>query len=75
MKTKSPTVQEVFWFGMPEFVQPKQKPFLELIIRFRNEADLKDFSDLIQQKVTPKTKSLWHPELIRGLHGGKRYVE
>jgi hypothetical protein len=49
------------WVDMPEFVQESQKPFSQIIIRFETEQDLNDFSALIGQKLTPKTKSIWHP--------------
>tara|TARA_R110002020_G_scaffold286980_2_gene502465 strand:- start:1827 stop:2051 length:225 start_codon:yes stop_codon:yes gene_type:complete len=52
---------EAEWKGMPEFVQEKQEPFSKIIIRFETEADLKEFAELIGQKLTPKTKSIWHP--------------
>lgn len=49
------------WVGMPEFVQEKKQPFKELIIRFDTEDDYLDFQKLINQKLTNKTKSIWHP--------------
>lgn len=49
------------WVGMPEFVQEKKKPFKELIIRFETEEDYLDFQKRIEQKLTNKTKSIWHP--------------
>jgi len=49
------------WWDMPEFVQEKVKPFAELKIRFETEEDLKDFAQKIGQKITSKTKSIWHP--------------
>ena len=49
------------WVGMPEFVQEKKEPFKELIIRFDSEDDYLDFQRLINQKLTNKTKSIWHP--------------
>jgi hypothetical protein len=49
------------WVDMPEFVQESQKPFAQIIIRFETEQDLNEFSALIGQKLTPKTKSIWHP--------------
>ncbi len=61
------------WSGMPEFVQEKQEPFSQIIIRFETEQDLVEFEALIGQKLTPKTKSIWHPKLERGKNAGKRY--
>jgi hypothetical protein len=46
---------------MPEFVQEKKEPFKELVIRFETEDDYLDFQQRIEQKLTNKTKSIWHP--------------
>ena len=62
------------WKDMPEFVQENQKPFKEIKIRFNNENDYNEFSELIGQKLTLKTKSIWYPKLIRGINSSKRYV-
>ena len=63
------------WKGMPEFVQEKQKPFATITVRFETQADLEEFAKLIGQPLTPKTKSIWHPQLVRGLFTGQRYVD
>lgn len=53
--------EENEWSGMPEFVQEKKEPYSKIIFRFENENDLKEFSKLIGQKLTKKTKSAWFP--------------
>tara|TARA_R110000787_G_scaffold116273_1_gene226412 strand:- start:1007 stop:1237 length:231 start_codon:yes stop_codon:yes gene_type:complete len=53
--------QEGLWGGMPEFQQDKQEPYAKIIFRFENEEDLQEFAQMIGQKLTPKTKSSWHP--------------
>ena len=63
------------WKNMPEFKQEKERPFSKIIIRFETEEDLKEFSELIGQKLTPKTKSIWHPKLIRGKNRDKQYED
>jgi hypothetical protein len=64
------------WKDMPEFVQEKQhKEYSKIILRFRNEQDLKDFSTLIKQNINKKTKSIWYPQLIRGLNSHLRYSD
>ncbi len=63
------------WVGMPEFVQEAQKPFAQMTVRFRNQEDLDEFARLIGQKLTRKTKSIWHPVLTRGLHSNKRWAD
>lgn len=60
---------------MPEFVQPKKRPYAQIVLRFRNEDDLQEFGLLIGQPVTAKTKSLWHPVLARGEYQHCRYVD
>lgn len=49
------------WVGMPEFVQEPDKPYQTLTVRFRNEEDVRAFAELIGQRITPLTKSIWHP--------------
>ena len=67
--------QEELWEGMPEFVQEKQEPFVKLIVRFRNGDDLQDFSQLINQSLSPKSTSIWFPQLARGIHSSKKYSD
>lgn len=62
------------WQGMPEFVQEKQESYSKIIFRFENEDDLQEFAGLIGQKLTNKTKSAWHPKLVRGINSNKRYI-
>lgn len=62
------------WVGMPEFVQGRVRPYKTLIVRFASEEDYQDFATRIGQALTPLTKSIWHPQLVRGLHGKKRWV-
>lgn len=63
------------WQDMPEFVQDKQEPYAQMIVRFRNQEDLDEFAQLIGQKLTRKTKSIWHPVLVRGINANKRWVD
>lgn len=49
------------WKDMPEFVQDKKEAHAKIIFRFENEEDLQEFATLINQKLTKKTKSSWHP--------------
>ena len=63
------------WKNMPEFIQEKQEPYAKIIVRFETKENLEEFSKLIGQKLTSKTKSIWHPELIKGIHSARRYVD
>jgi type III secretory pathway component EscR len=62
------------WKNMPEFVQEKQEPYAKIIVRFGSAEALQEFSEMIGQKLTNKTKSIWHPQLVRGLNASKRYI-
>lgn len=63
------------WKDMPEFVQEKQVPYAKIIFRFDSQEALDEFSKLIGQPLTAKTKSAWHPQLERGINANKRYVD
>lgn len=39
----------------------KKEPFKEIIVRFETEEDYLDFQKKLDQKMTIKTKSVWHP--------------
>lgn len=49
------------WKDMPEFVQIKKEPYAMINIRFESKEDLDEFSKLIGQKFTKKSKSAWYP--------------
>lgn len=85
-KMKSGTASKLFeeleqadvfeeWKDMPEFVQEKQEPYQQIIVRFRCKEDVEEFAQLIGQQLTPKTKSIWHPRLARGINANKVYID
>lgn len=59
----TPKEWQVEWQGMPEFVQEKRTAYSTIVIRCANKADLEDLSKRLGQKLTAKTKSIWHPAL------------
>jgi hypothetical protein len=66
------------WRSMPEFDQPKEEAHRTLIIRCENAEFEQKLIDFIQsvapQTITPKTKSIWLPALVRGKNAKKRWV-
>lgn len=50
------------WKNMPEFIQENKKGIHSITIHFETMDDLKNFSKLLQRKITHKTKSIWFPE-------------
>lgn len=59
--TESDNNQKQHWVDMPEFIQDKKDPYAKIIVRFENEEALQEFAKIIGQKLTNKTKSIWHP--------------
>lgn len=62
------------WKDMPEFTTQDLTPYKQLIISFRNPADYKAFGELIGQRLTPKTKSVWHPKVEIERYMDKRWT-
>jgi len=50
------------WKGMPEYNGEGIAPIKELKVNFRTEEDYRGFADLVGQKLTIKTRSIWYPE-------------
>lgn len=50
------------WEGMPECDNEDQTPMRQLIVSFASEGDIAEFSKLVKQNITDKTKSLWFPK-------------
>lgn len=49
------------WRNMPEFNQPDNGAFRQIIISFDDQDGVDAFAKLIDQHLTSKTKSLWFP--------------
>lgn len=62
------------WKDMPEFIQEDKSPIKQLIVSFKNYNDYKDFSKLINQPLTPKTQSVWYPQVDIDRYMDKRYI-
>ena len=50
------------WKDMPEFSHTNKKPIRQIIVSFNSEEDIKAFSELVKQKIGPKSKSMWFPK-------------
>ena len=70
-----PNVPEEEWTGMPEFTQDDETPHRTIYVHFRNDKDIQDFANIMKQKITDKTKYIWHPILIPELTANKRYKD
>lgn len=63
------------WKGMPEFIQEDLQPFQSVIVHFESRKDMDDFSKLVEQKLTYKTKSIWFPKAEIGVVKDIRWVD
>jgi hypothetical protein len=63
------------WNQMPSFNQEDNPPYKKLIVSFRTEADYLEFQTLISQKMTSKTKTVWHPHLDKTANSLLRWME
>ena len=63
-----------YWRGMPEFDQKNLTPRHSIEVELKDWAAVEKFSKLVDQTITPKTRSLWYPEAEIGRFVDKRYV-
>lgn len=66
---------ERHWQDMPEFEQENDKAFKTINVHFRTEEDYKEFAEMIGQKLSDKTKTIWHPKLDITKNSLLRWVE
>ena len=65
---------EDHWKNMPEFEQDDLTPFRSFLVHIRNDADVTHFAKVMAQEFTDKTKSIWHPKLVREVYNDKAYT-
>ncbi len=63
------------WVGMPAFEQEDNPPYKKIIVSFRTKEDYEEFAKIIDQPLTEKTKSIWHPRLDRTENSLLRWIE
>ena len=50
------------WRGMPEFIQGDLTPLRTIYVHFGSTEDIKAFSRLVGQAISPNTKFIWFPK-------------
>jgi hypothetical protein len=63
------------WKDMPEFHQEDLSSFRRINVHFRNQEDVDKFITLMGQKISPKQKACWFPEMPIRSYKNKRYVD
>jgi len=57
------TMPEDEYKGMPNYESNSLGAYKQIIVSFQNDEDIKEFSKLIKQNITLKTKSIWYPKV------------
>lgn len=63
------------WRGMPEFEQEDKTAFQSVHIHFCDQKAIDAFAELIGQKITSHTRSLWYPAIEIERYADKRYSD
>jgi|TARA_R110002020_G_scaffold467690_1_gene691474 hypothetical protein len=63
------------WGGMPEFHQEDLTPWHQVNVRFKDQKDFEKFVKLMDQRITPKQKTLWFPYLPHRMASHFHYVD
>lgn len=63
------------WVGMPEFIQEDLSPWKTISLHFASPGDMWLFSELVGQKLTENTRSIWYPPAEIGHYANKRYAD
>jgi len=63
------------WQGMPEFIQEDKQPIQTIVVSFETKDNVQEFANLIGQRLTYKTKSIWFPAKSRDIVNNKIYVD
>jgi hypothetical protein len=61
------------WVGMPEFIQDDLTPWKQIVVSFAGPADMAAFAVLVDQTITPNTRSIWFPDAEMDTIKTKRY--
>lgn len=68
-----PQAWEEHWWQMPEFSHEDLAPKRQLIVSFASEDELQQFSEVISQKITALTRSVWFKPQPLGVYRDKSY--
>lgn len=66
---------EEIWQGMPEYSHDDLTPIKSIKVHFETFDDMRAFAELVGQKITPDTRSIWWPEAEIGRYANKAYVD
>lgn len=68
-----PEYWEEHWWQMPEFSHDDLRPIKQLTLSFATQEEVQEFAEIIGQKVTEKTRSVWFKPQPIGVYQDKSY--
>ena len=71
----NPDNPDELWEGTPEFHQEDKTAFQSIHIHFANQEAVDEFAGLIDQKITPQTRSTWYPQIVIERYADKSYSD
>ena len=63
------------WVGMPEFTQTDKTAYRSILVHFKDQAKVDEFTQLTGMTVTPKTRFTWFPEVEIETYVDKQYID
>lgn len=64
------------WVNLPEYEQERLLPHKMLVVYLDDDETVRSrLAEVLEQRITSKTKSVWYPELQRGKHSHLRWVD
>jgi hypothetical protein len=61
------------WTGMPEYVNGDKTAHRSIVVHFKDDDAVAFFAELVEQKISDKTKYIWFPEMEIETALDKRY--
>ena len=66
---------EEHWQDMPEYISKDLSAKYQIMVSFKAYEDMKEFSKLINQPLSKKTKSVWYPKEENDIVKHLRYID
>jgi hypothetical protein len=64
---------EKAWIGMPDFRMENLQSWQSIVVHFANLQDREKFEQIVGQRITHSTRSIWHPKAEIGRFAGKSW--
>ncbi len=62
-------IDDDLWVGMPEYESEDVSEIQSVKVNFLTQADIDDFAELVNQRITEKTRYIWFPRVEKDPYG------